>query len=61
MAYWQNGERLEGPPTWEVCDSCNYNLHICCLCGDDLTHAEAQGDKHYRECRPDLYENEETE
>ena len=42
-----------GPYLWEVCDSCNYNQHICPMCGDDLTHAEAQGVNQQHPCLVD--------
>ena len=45
-----------GPFTWEVCDDCNYNLHRCPACGDDLTHAESRSGSHIRRCRPDLFD-----
>jgi len=47
-----------GPYLWQVCDGCNYNLHRCHFCGDDLTHAEFHGSQHYIACRPDLFDEE---
>ena len=37
----QHFDRPPGPHTYEVCDQCNYNTHMCHFCGDDLTHTEA--------------------
>jgi hypothetical protein len=44
-----------GPYTWEVCERCDYNRHVCGGCGEELTHAQAQG-AHYEE-----YHREEEE
>jgi hypothetical protein len=29
-----------GPHLWEVCGRCNFRLHLCHFCGQDLRHDE---------------------
>ena len=37
--YYPNTVRF--PETFEVCERCNYDNHMCPFCGTNLTHAEA--------------------
>lgn len=45
-----------GPETYQVCRTCDLDVHRCGACGEELTHAEATDDRHLRQCRPDLYD-----
>ena len=50
-----------GKPMYEVCDACNYAVHQCHFCGDDLTHSghDSSGVLHdVAYCRPDLVDHE---
>lgn len=50
-----------GKKMYEVCDSCNYEMHSCHFCGASLTHSEHDygGNHHTAEfCRPDLFPHE---
>lgn len=42
-----------GPPTYLVCEACNYNDHRCFFCGDDLRHAETIPGPNYHACYVD--------
>ena len=46
---------------YQTCDSCNYGLHRCHLCGEDLDHEgwDSGGNEHTTAyCRPDLVEHD---
>ena len=50
-----------GRKMYEVCDSCNYERHVCHACGESLSHSEhdSDGNHHTMEfCRPDLFPHE---
>ena len=38
-AYMIDHRPLHGPPTWHFCEACNYGLHRCHFCGDDIDHS----------------------
>jgi hypothetical protein len=47
-------ERALGPWTWEVCEACNYNRHVCAGCGQELRHAETQSGPNLHDCYLEL-------
>lgn len=45
----------------DYCYQCDYGLHTCYFCGENLTHDshDPQGNRHWlSDCRPDLTEHE---
>lgn len=42
-----------GPHTWEICEACNYDRHVCMGCGEWLDHTLHIGPK--RSGRVDIH------
>ena len=54
-------ERGEPVSLWQTCDACNYAMHRCHFCAEELDHEgfQADGTRHMLSvCRPDLVEHE---
>lgn len=54
-------DELSGKPMYELCYSCNYDMHECNWCGEGLTHSLHDSDGEYHDtayCRPDLVDHE---